>query len=73
METGVSHFLASRTALGRMIYIVIDLQLDTYLYSTMAQFLGAAEDKQPFLHPYMKQSISHKQKPPVKLSRFEAF
>ncbi len=73
IETGISPFLATRTAPGQMIYLTVDLQPGTCWYSTKAQFLNDEEDKQPFLHSHAKRRISHKQKLPMKLSGFEAF
>lgn len=42
---GISLFWATRIAPRPTIFIVVDLQPDTYLCLTMAQFLGIVEDK----------------------------
>ena len=67
-----STFLATQTAPGQTICIAVDLQQYTLSYSIMAQFLGLADDKQPFLHQHAKRSILYRPKLNVKLFGFEA-
>ena len=53
----------TQIALGQMICIAVDQQLDMYLSSTTVRFPGAAEDKQLSLPLHAKRSILHKPKP----------